>query len=336
MKNENDLIGKLRYFPENAEFPVCRFPAPRAILTEEEYAPYLAAADGKHDSYMRHGAPYAPGDLAYELVVDGVVVAWLPYDGIPRVIERDFVDARLNRARDLARVHLGADPVVQQRLANARADIDRMDADGFAFVIGEYRGRAKHGSKFNDFPLEISVREYGVREAARLRLERGLGTGKHVPVPNPTREYTLTEREAWSREAKRYDDAFQERFPQEYVAWSTQVHLKRRRQRSDLGSVVLKARDWVAFERDNASFEPAVVTHVREPRGWAREGTADLLTEKGIVQWVPLFPWVLVPARKLLPKSHEMWRSTWEELAKKAENDIAEYEARVKRARSCD
>ncbi|WP_127357643.1 hypothetical protein [Actinacidiphila soli] len=47
-------------------FGVCASPTERGKLTEQEYAPYLAAADGKHDSYMRHGAPWAAGDLAYE------------------------------------------------------------------------------------------------------------------------------------------------------------------------------------------------------------------------------------------------------------------------------
>ncbi|MEU5425207.1 hypothetical protein AB0H73_06315 [Streptomyces olivoreticuli] len=334
MQNESELIGKLRYFHENTEFPVCGSPAPRNELTEEEYAPYRAAAEGKHDAYMRHGAPYAPGDLAYHLVVNHTMIAWLPYDGVPRVVERDFGHAGMNRIRNLARVHLGADPIVQQRLANKRADINHMDADGFDFVIFRYRSKAQEGSKFNDFPLEMSTREYTARVGERLRLERGLGPDEHVYVPNPTREYTRKEREAWSREAERYDKAFLERLPQEYVAWSTQMHLKRRQQRGDLGSVQLQERDWVAFDRGISGFEPAVVLYVHQPTHWRSEASVDVLTETGTETWVPLHSHSFVPARELLPKSQEMWRPVWEQLAERAEPQITEvYEPLIRRRR---
>ena len=115
---------------EGRPFAVCAVPSGRGELTEEEYAPYLAAADGKHNSYMRHGAPWAKSDLAYEVVSQRTVVAWITYDGERHIIERDLRNSAMNRARDIAREHLGMSGEAQQELADDCAHIDSATAEG--------------------------------------------------------------------------------------------------------------------------------------------------------------------------------------------------------------
>lgn len=302
-------------------FGVCALPMPQGQLTDEEYAPYLAAADGKHDSYMRHGAPWAPSDLAYEVTVRSTVVAWLPYNGVPRVIERDFSDAEMNRARDLAREHLGADPETQQTLADERGAIERLSADGFARVIHEHLDRAEHGSVFNDYPTHISVREYDRLRSAELQAEAkakadprpGHFSGSreiHVHVPNPTVEYTDQQRREWALEAAHYLAAYRDRFPTEYTLWMTDQHHTAHREGKKLGPLQVRPGDRVGFTRFH-EMKPAIILSVEE--GGA-DLSASIRTEEDEFERWWIYPQNVTPETELLPETRELFGPKWDRL----------------------
>ncbi|MCX4515910.1 hypothetical protein OHA27_37975 [Streptomyces sp. NBC_01619] len=316
-----DLIDHLRLLRSvksagirGRAFGVCAFPSGQGRLTEEEYAPYLAAADGKHDSYMRHGAPWAATDLAYEVTVNDTVVAWLPYDGTPRVIERDFDDPKMNMARDLAREHLGAAPEVQQMLADDRGDIERLSAGGFAQVIYEHLNRAELGSRFNDFPADVSVRTYfEIARALKAQEEgapRSSGSPRHYPhVPNPTVEYSVQQRREWAGKAAQYLAAFRERFPNEYTVWMTNQHLAARRT-GKLAPLDVHAGDRIGLTLSGHPM-PAIILKV-EARG--AELLASLRTQEEELHRKWIYPRIVTPEAELLPETRALWQPVWDRL----------------------
>lgn len=334
-----DLIHGLRVLRpfkskpiEGRSFGVCASPSPRGKLTEQEYAPYLAAADGKHDSYMRHGAPWADGDLAYEVTVKDTVVAWLPYDGVPRVIEHDFGDPDMNRARDLAREHLGADPKAQQELAEERGDIRRLSAEGFARVIGQHLHRAEHGSQFTDFPLDISVSEWSRRRLAEARAKAEEETrGKTLSgyeaqcvawphVPNPTVEYTDQQRREWAAQAARYLAAYRERFPREYTIWTTHQHHAAHREGKKLPPLQVGPGDRIGI-MSLREMKPAILLKVEE---FGKDLHASIRTEDGEFDRVWIYPQKVTPGPELLPETRDLWQPVWDRLAAAPDSSACE------------
>ena len=309
---------------EGHPFGVCAHPRPRGHLNEEEYASYLAAADGKHDTYMRHGAPWAPSDLAYEVTASNTVVAWLPYDGVPRVIERDFGNADMNRARDLAREHLGADLDAQQRLTDERGDLEHLSPAGFRGVIYEHLDRARRNSEFNDFPTDIPVREYfSLRRAEALAKAEnaapaGAGSGHfgvnretHVFVPNPTVKYTDQQRREWAAQAAHYLAAYRDRFPADYTLWTTHRHHEAHRYGKKLSPLEVQPGDRVGIMRSR-TMTPAILLAVE---GFGADLRASVRVEDGEFERVWIRPQNLTPEAELLPETRAVWAPLWEHLA---------------------
>ncbi|WP_369042286.1 hypothetical protein [Streptomyces sp. Midd1] len=178
---------------------------PRGMLTEEQYAPHLAAADARTLDYMTWGRfPVTPAALAYTVVVDGAPVAWLQYDGLVRVIDGPLGSPTRHTIRRLAREYLGQDPAVQQRLADQRADIDRMSAEAFPGVIGAFRRHAAPGSKMNDYPAGMTVRDYDHKYRTPREPQTPGNSYAWNHPPNPTRELTDAERKTWAEKAEQY------------------------------------------------------------------------------------------------------------------------------------
>lgn len=307
---------------EGRPFGVCAVPQVRVELTEEEYAPYLAAANGKHDSYMRHGAPWAKSDLAYEVVSQGTVVAWITYDGERHIIERDLPTSALNRARDIAREHLGMNDKAQQELADDCADIEYATAEGLIRAAGNYLNRAERGSRFNDFPTDMTVREYFARERAKLQAEAGPDRAGNTPwpsVPNPTVEYSDEQRHHWAAEAARYLIALRDRFPDAYAAWVTQErHTANRRARMAACGATewlmdLKPGDRLAVGERTLVPALVVATTTAGPAG----PRITVRTEEGIHREVRAV-WedvcTVTPLDALLPETRELWGPVWEDL----------------------
>ncbi|MDX3075915.1 hypothetical protein [Streptomyces sp. MI02-7b] len=306
-------------------FRVCSTPSPCGELTEAEYAPYLAAADGKHNSYMRHGAPWAPGDLAYEVTVKNTVVAWLPYDGMPRVITRDFGDRAMNQARDLAILHLGNDPATQQKLADERGDIDRLSVGGFRRVIFEHLERAALGSKYNDFPTDMSVREwFAMRRQEELEKEQAqpqqswrAKQGYPPYVPNPTVAYTDEQRRGWALEAAHYLAAFRDRYPHEYTLWTTDQHWSSHG-RGRPGPLQVAPGDRIGIS-DHRELLPAVVL-TAQPCEDHQRGTVR--TETRVVTNQCMHRRNTAHESTLLPETRALWAPVWDQLAA-ADRDTA-------------
>ncbi|AWN24775.1 hypothetical protein [Streptomyces sp. NEAU-S7GS2] len=304
---------------EGHDFGVCALPKQQGKLTDEEYAAYLAAAEGKHDTYMRHGAPFASGDLAYEVIVNGTVVAWIPYDGVPRVIDRNLGDEKMHLACDLARASLGDAPETQQMLADARGEIELLSPNGFTTVIYEHLERAARGSKFNDFPPETSVREYFRVRTAQARAnaektatQRGWTLrSSHVYVPNPTVEYTDQQRRAWALEAARYLAAYQDKFPTSYTLWVTNQHHAAHRDAKARKPLQIQPGDRVGF-MDNREMKPAVILSVVEQVTGPR---ADIRTAKGDLLRQPIDRRNVTPEEELLPETRALFAPAWDRLA---------------------
>ncbi|WNI17671.1 hypothetical protein [Actinacidiphila sp. ITFR-21] len=301
---------------------MCSPPQFRGELSDEEYRPYLAAADLKHDTYMRWARePMPPGALHATVVVNQTAVAWIQYDGVARVIERTFPDPTMNTVRDLARQHLGADPLVQQHLADKRADIEKMGADTFPRVIGNFLGYAAPGSRFNDFPTGISVREWSNARRAEARIT----TGKEYPhVPHPTRELTDDERRPWADKAAEYAAAFERRFPAEFKAWEFRNWWDATRDdRYHGGSLNLRAEDRVLVELSGV-LTPGVVLWKMKTE---LDGTeiVDLLVEPdshreddGHRHWIKLYSGYTMRYEDVPAEAREMWAQSWSALAERA------------------
>ncbi|QKV90382.1 hypothetical protein HUT19_41125 [Streptomyces sp. NA02950] len=309
-------LRKLHSFREKGieghSFGVCAFPQGQGQLTDEEYAQYLAAADGKHDTYMRHGAPFAPGDLVYEVIVNGTVVAWLPYDGVLRSPDREFPDPLMNEARDFARRHLGVDQETQQSLADERGDIERMSASGFVSVIFEHLERAERGSKFNDFPTDIPVRVYDARRHQEAK-EKAAATGRPIQSwPNPTVEYREQQRREWALEAAHYLAAFRDRFPAEYVMWTTLRHHDAHRKGKKLKLPELKPYDRIGI-RDYRGMTPVIVLKTEM---WHSKLFASLRSEDEERDHQRITPQSFIPEAELLPETRELFKPVWERLAR--------------------
>lgn len=307
------------------EFRVCSTPSPRGELTEAEYAPYLAAADGKHDSYMRHGAPWAPGDLAYEVTVRNTVVAWLPYDGTPRVITRDFGDRAMNQARDLAILHLGNDPTTQQKLADERGDIERLSVGGFHRVIFEHLDRASLGSSYNDFPTDMSVREWfamrrqeeRAKEQTQPQQPRHAKAGHPPYVANPTVDYTDAQRRGWALEAAHFLAAFRDRYPREYTLWTTDQHWMSHG-RGRPGPLQVAPGERIGIS-DHRELLPAVVL-TAEPCKDHQRGT--VLTETKVITNQCMHRWNTASENTLLPQTRALWSPVWDQLAAAADAPV--------------
>lgn len=299
---------------------VCSPPEFRGDLSEEEYAPYRAAADLKHEEYMRWGLTRMPaGALRNTVVVNDTVVAWLQYDGVPRVIERHFWDPFMNTVRDLAREHLGQDQEVQQRLADRRGDIENMTAKGFSFLIEVYTKRATEGSEFNDYPTDIPVRVFNAqkRDAARQ------ATGLDFPsVPNPTRRLTDEERALWDKEADRYTYEFRARFPVEHRLWKfDQWWQSTHRRRANESALAPEVDDRIVFD-DEGTLAPAVVETLLRSTDQSEGVRVDLLMldtrsgrrEASRMQGVVLWPGRALRYQHVPADLRQIWDCTWTHL----------------------
>lgn len=305
------------------QMAVCGHPENRGDLPDETWLPYLAAADLKHDTYMRwRSMPMPAGTLHSTVVVNEVIVAWLQYDGMPRVVEGTFTQPLENTVRDLARTHLGAEPEVQQRLADERADIEKMSADAFPGVIGEFAYYTRPGSKFNDFPLDMTVREW-----SHLRLtERRAATGQQFPfVPNPTRELTDEERHSWWSRVDEYTAAFKRRFPAESEAWEFRKWWNAtREERYAAGSLDLRAGERVLIEdhSHNVLLAAVVAWRLRENSNGSEnvhlfiEPDHPSGDEKEYLRNVVIHPGCAMRHEDVPRKSRHMWRDAWTALAR--------------------
>ncbi|MEV5264778.1 hypothetical protein [Streptomyces werraensis] len=298
------------------EMPVCGDPENRGELTEEEYAPYVAAADETHTNYMRWSHFLVPPQCLHSTVsVSQTVVAWIQYDGVVRVIDRLFSKPHMNTIRDLAREHLGQDPEVQQRLANQRGEIGAMNAEGFRNTIWVYKRRAAPGSKTNDYPPGMSARAW---DHANRRENTGPDkqTRPWIWPMNPTRELTEQERAHWAKEAQRYADAFRDRFPDDFRRWDFrnwwEATRADRARRAPLG---LKADERVLVELWDQVL-PAVVSWPGHRRTASTE-TVDLAVKPGpgIPDQDGYLPWVNLYAGRVLRYEDvpEQWRGDWDE-----------------------
>ncbi|MFV0135550.1 hypothetical protein ACLGIH_20400 [Streptomyces sp. HMX87] len=287
-------------------------------MSDEEYARFLAAADSRHDTYMQNGRnPVRPTDCMYKVVVKRQVVAWVTADGVRHVIEGDHGPA-INQVRDLARKHLAADPKAQQMLADERGDIERMTAEWFPRIIGEFRGRAAPGSKLNRYPAGLTVREWTDQ---RYKEERAR-TGKQWPfIPNPTEEYTDRERAEWAAEADRYEAAFRERFPVEHRLWEFRQWWDRTQaQRAQEPPMDVKNGMRILIQECGV-LVPAVIDatcnnkHNPEP-------TVDLRVKPsraesdGLKRWVRLWPSRAVAYEDIPEDVRQHWDDTWAEIEK--------------------
>lgn len=301
------------------EFRVCESPWPQGLMSDEEYAQLLAAMDSTHDTYMRWGRhPVRPTDCVYKVVVQRQVVAWVTADGVRHVIEGDHGPA-INQVRDLARKHLAADPKAQQRLANERGDAERMDAEWFPRIIGEFRGRAAPGSKLNRYPDGLTVREWTERRYAEER-ER---TGKQWPfIPNPTEEYTDRERDHWAFMADEYADWFRKRFPVEHRLWEfRQWWASTRAERYEGAPINPQVGDRIVWEFCDALI-PAVVEARLSLHENEREPRVDLriksqrAEDDGLNQYVQLWPGRAMAYEDIPEDVRKHWDDTWAEIEK--------------------
>lgn len=299
------------------EFAVCSPVQPRGELTEEEYAAYLEAADLKHDTYMRHclRTPMPPAALRNVVTVNGTIVAWLPYDGVPRVIDRAFSDQHMNTIRDLARKHLGQDPDFQQRLADERGDVEKMTAEGFEHVIWALRDRAEPGKDYNAFPEGIPVREW----SAMRRAEERARTGKEYPhIPHPTAQYSEDQRAAWAEWADRVEAAFRERFPAEHRLWEFQQRWESTRaERSEGPPLFVNPGNRILFEEFNRCTPAVVGDRIKARRdGWL----VDLWTmpqredDDGLKSCVFLYPSRAMHYADIPEGIRRHWDGTWAEI----------------------
>ncbi|MFJ3270954.1 hypothetical protein [Streptomyces sp. NPDC086776] len=328
--NIDELVGALHTLNGHGlkgasieEFYVCSTPAARGQLTEEEYAPYLAAADLKHDTYMRdHRYPMPPGALDRQVTVNGTVVAWLQFDGVARVVERRFSDPAMNTVRDAARRYLGTDPKVQLRLTDERGDIEKMSATAFPGVIGTFLEHAAPGARFNDYPTDMPVRVYTqvAHDAARK------ATGKKWPfVPNPTRERTETERKVWAAEAERYTEAFRQRFPTEYRAWEFRNWWESTRADRATGPMLgLKGDDRILWEFTGELLPGVVALRMKE------EGDTEIVDllikpnlfgsgDEGLMTWVKVYPGRAMRYEDVPQDVRSAFEETWAELLVRAQ-----------------
>lgn len=299
-----------------SDFPVCAGPPAVGLLTEEEYAPVRAAADLRHDTYMRlSGRILVPGDALYGYVsVNGTVVAWLAYDGTVRTTRAAFDDKHMNMIRTLAAAHLGQFPKVQQELADLRGDIDRMSVGGFTSSIFELLDRCGHGSKTNDWPASMTFRQW---QDANKKPSTEQGRRWSYPM-NPTREYTDTERAEWAGEAHRYLTAFRERFPTAFEQWMTRRWFEtswNRRARG--GPIEVKADDRLLIDIDGALQAAVVVIACRGLKSY--DPHADLMLKRGLRTWVRLHPGQTIRYEDLRPDQRAAYAEAWNVLLKEAQ-----------------
>ncbi|WP_329271836.1 hypothetical protein [Streptomyces sp. NBC_01451] len=295
----------------------------RGQLTDEEFAPYVAAADARLMNYMRwRDIPTTPEALHTTVSVNQTVVAWLQFDGVVRVIDRKFEERALNTARDLARRFLGQDAGVQQQLADGRGDIEKMSAEAFPRVIGAFAERAAPGSRTNDYPPGVSVREW--EHANRVQ-----NTGRDKDIRpwvypmNPTRELTDDERTRWRQEADRYIEAFRTRFPAEHKAWQFRGWWdSTRAERATDEPLGLRADERILIEYEGMVI-PAVVAWPMRQRD--QRERVDLVVEPrhqgsgedGHLTWVDVYPGRALRYEDVPKNVRSGWENTWAELLKR-------------------
>lgn len=304
---------------------------PRGLLTDEEYAPHVAAADARTLDYMSWGrSPVIPTALRCTVTVDGTPVAWILYSGQVQVVERTFDVPRMNTIRDLAREHLGQDPEIQQKLADKRADIDLMSAEAFRHAIGAFRGYAAPGSQMNDYPEGMTVREYN-HKYRTPRVGRPGEAGQWNYPPNPTRELTDAERKTWAAKVDRYTEAFRSKYPQDHRAWEFENWWESTRSSRASGEPLeLKADERIVIDicrelipavvswpmRTDNDGDEVVDLYIDEPG----HGAAD----DGHKKWVKIWPGRVLRYDDVPEDVRGQWDETWDRLVKRVQDKYAD------------
>ncbi|MFB7763715.1 hypothetical protein [Streptomyces xiamenensis] len=289
-------------------FGVCAIPPFRGILTEGEYGPIFRAAEAKHDAYMQEGTDGAADNLAYCLYVRNSVVAYILHDGAVRVIERDFGDSLMNEYRDLARRHLGTSEEAQQMLADDRGDVDLMSLEGFQLHIDKCLRRAEPGSRYNEYPEGMTVREYDNANRKWSESEQ-----RWIWPRNPTVEYSETRRRYWAGMAAWYLNEFKKRHPLEYLSW---FELMRRTANNVYPTPILRKGDRVILTTayvQGGNFVPAIVTEA------TADGPSYFATLHGEERIWNVRPYSLIEEKNLLGETREYFAHIWEKI--KSDNE---------------
>ncbi|OEV13238.1 hypothetical protein AN218_04475 [Streptomyces nanshensis] len=267
---------------------------PQGKLTEAQYAPIREAADSHFDGYMRHRSDGAAHHLRYSVTVRNTVVAYLLFDGVVRIVPC-LPTAEMREAAQLAEVQLGADPGIQQDLADERCDPKYATAQGLRSGIGRLLARAEAGSQFLDFP------------PGPVRGHRG---------PNPVAAYSEAQRREWAGQAAELLEVFRSRFPAAYALWhEDQADRARWRRGAGGGGPDLsefEAGDRVGVTLGNDGVFPALVLTC-DP-GSTHNVLRLRLPHRDVDVPPRAAPPRLTPYGVLQPQTRELWARYWAEM----------------------